>query len=447
MPLVEASAIRTAVVLPHAPAEDRAGLRQLALWCDGFSPFVALEEATFPECLLLDVRGSAPLFGGETGLLCELEDALRSQRLIARMAVADTVGAAWAAAHFAPDPVAVIPAGWQQPTLEPWSIHSLRLPSTAAERLHDLGIQSVGQLLALPRSSISARFGAETLRRIDQALGRIAELLCPEQPREPLAAVWSSEEPLGNRPRIEAVLKRLLDPLLSLLASRQEGVRQLRCEFHGSGQEAPICLTVGLLRPSTSPEQMHELLRLQLEKTPLAAEVTTIRIEATATERLSCRQHALFENGTAPDRDRELAAFVERLSSRLGEDAVLRARLRPEAQPELACRNEPALRASSRLPRLAPPNTALFRPLWLHPRPARVDVISVYPDGPPQRLTCQGRNYRLPWVWGPERIETGWWRGRTIRRDYYRVETDTGQRFWLFRRIEPGDWFLHGTFE
>jgi len=80
-------------------------------------------------------------------------------------------------------------------------------------------------------------------------------------------------------------------------------------------------------------------------------------------------------------------------------------------------------------------------------QPVPVSVISVMPDGPPFSFRLRGREYRIAQSWGPERIETGWWRGRPIARDYYRVETTTGQRFWLFRNLEEGRWFLHGNFE
>jgi protein ImuB len=86
-----------------------------------------------------------------------------------------------------------------------------------------------------------------------------------------------------------------------------------------------------------------------------------------------------------------------------------------------------------------------FRPLFLRP-PLALDVVSVVPDGPPITFRFQGRLYRIAHHWGPERIETGWWRGGSVRRDYYRVQTEDGLRFWLFRRIEDGKWHLHGEF-
>ena len=80
-------------------------------------------------------------------------------------------------------------------------------------------------------------------------------------------------------------------------------------------------------------------------------------------------------------------------------------------------------------------------------RPVPLSAVAIMPDGPPLRFQFQGRRHRIVHARGPERIETGWWRGRAIRRDYYRVETTTGHRYWVFRRLNDGGWFLHGMFE
>jgi protein ImuB len=112
---------------------------------------------------------------------------------------------------------------------------------------------------------------------------------------------------------------------------------------------------------------------------------------------------------------------------------------------------DPAVAQVSRLPakakRLRRGKLPLSRPMCLLPQPLAIEVWSIVPDGPPVRFKWAGRTHRIGRSWGPERIETGWWRSRDVRRDYYRVETDDGRRFWLFRRVPEGDWFLHGSFE
>src|SRR5207248_5677028 len=93
-----------------------------------------------------------------------------------------------------------------------------------------------------------------------------------------------------------------------------------------------------------------------------------------------------------------------------------------------------------------PPAPLLPRPLSIWPEPIAIEVLASFPDGLPQRFTWAGVEQQVAHGWGPERIETGWWRGADVGRDYYVVETTTGERFWLFRTLPDGSWFLHGIF-
>ena len=87
------------------------------------------------------------------------------------------------------------------------------------------------------------------------------------------------------------------------------------------------------------------------------------------------------------------------------------------------------------------------RPVQLWRTPVHIEVMSAVPEGPPLRFRWAGVEHRVIRSWGPERIETGWWRGLDIHRDYYIAATEHGQRFWVFRACEDGRWFLHGCFE
>jgi protein ImuB len=88
----------------------------------------------------------------------------------------------------------------------------------------------------------------------------------------------------------------------------------------------------------------------------------------------------------------------------------------------------------------------VLRPLAVYSPPIPLNAVSIAPDGPPMSFELAGQRHQIVQWSGPERIETGWWRGRSVRRDYWRVETATGERFWLFRRLESGQWQLHGAY-
>jgi protein ImuB len=194
---------------------------------------------------------------------------------------------------------------------------------------------------------------------------------------------------------------------------------------------------------------LRELIELQLEQQVLPAEVSGIRLHAKELRPLGARQQLFFDDeGDAA----ELAVLLERMAGRLGEAATLRPRLREEHQPELAVRwhsaltNRPCATAVPAVLDTDPGSSPKTRPLFLRPQPVPVQVVSLFPEGPPIRFQWNGVEYAIARCRGPERIETGWWRQCHVRRDYYMVETNDGRWFWLFRERKDGAWFLHGEF-
>jgi protein ImuB len=188
-------------------------------------------------------------------------------------------------------------------------------------------------------------------------------------------------------------------------------------------------------------------------------------IRAAVVGRLGERQGELFSDGWPTD-PHQLAVLVNRLSSRLGYKQVVYPRLRASSVPERAveyvpmagqgrerqnanCKMQDANRSSRRFDNFQFAFCNLqssHRPLLLYPEPQPIEVLSVAPDGPPQFIWLAGRRERIARHWGPERIETLWWRGPTVRRDYYRMVTEAGAQQWIFRRLTDGKWFLHGIF-
>jgi protein ImuB len=444
LPLIEAQATAPEVHFErHDPRSDRAALERLALWCQRFSPLVALEETETPDCLLLDVTGCGPVFGGEEKLANRVLRALARHRLKTRVAVADTVGAAWAVAHFDVADAHIVPPKQHARLLGPLPIEALRLPDEVVTTLHAFDLRRVEQLLTLPRADLPARFGPLLVRRFDQAFGDVREVLKFEHAEEPAHATWNSDDPLVHRHGVETVLSHLLDDILAKLRPRQQGVQHLLCIFANDADV--VTMPVRLLKPSDHAEYLLDLIRLHLERTRLPAEVSAVAVRAIAALPIEIRQDEIFASDDGGERDREFRVLLERLTSRLGEQAVLQPQLFPDAQPEYAWRRGKCGAESGKKNASSLPDSTPHAPLILR-RPTAVAVTSVVPGGPPLRLWWQDRDHVVRRSWGPERIETGWWRGRDVRRDYYLVEIDSGERFWLFRTLLAERWFLHGSF-
>jgi protein ImuB len=260
------------------------------------------------------------------------------------------------------------------------------------------------------------------------------------------------EHPIARLDLLEGVLEKMLERLLSDLPAGY-GVGRLHGRLSNEGEiPEPTEWEIELCRPSASATHWRKLLHLRLERVRLQAPATRLHLWGGSILRLDQRQEELFPDAQLERLDARVD-LLDRLSSRLGRDRVLRPRLVADAQPELACRYEPVARVFPKRKSAPSSEPAAWRPpaprpLFLQFAPEPLTATSVAPDGPPIRLWL-GRppvESLVARSWGPERIETGWHRGRPIRRDYYRVETTSGQRLWIFRSLDDGRWFLHGWF-
>ncbi len=485
MPLAEATALVDCAHAdpPHLelydPVADRLALAALAEWCQRFSPSVGVEESERPESLLLDVTGLGRLCGGEPALVEQVVRAFHEERrLTVRAALADTYAAAWAVAHFAdlevPDPPGgttdllaalrvprIVPPGETWPALASLNVAALRLPDDVCALLSDLGLRRIEQVAALDRSTLLARFGPLVLARLDQARGTAAEAIVAQALPPVCEFQRLFEHPTGRLETIHAALVELIAQACVALERQRRGVLRLGCRLESEQRRAHE-FVVGLYRPSADVRHLGELALLKLEAMRFGEPIAVLRLTVLAADRLEYHQQAIFVDESAlRESPRELAALVDRLSNRLGAQAVLRPWLLAGAQPEFTCQYQPLAslstqrkkrrRLNTRAPdgvraSEAPASPPGDRPLCLLKRPLRLAVMSVAPEGPPMRFSLGGCDHRVAHVWGPERIETGWWRGRCVRRDYYQVETGEGNRFWLFRELGSGAWFLHGEF-
>lgn len=436
----------------HDAHSDGEALTKLAEWCERFSPVVGLDQTDEPDCLLMDISGLAKLFGGEEALACAIAKAFRGCSLEVHIAVADTIGAARAVACFVirhdRQPYKIVPPG-NKNTLDTVPVAALRLPMRTMTQLKRLGISTIGQLRQLPRTSLAARFNKDLINGLDRIVGDAQEVIVSHKRPPELAACWQFEHPATHRGAIDYVLEQLLHQLSGRLIEQGQGVLQLECRFVCKNHR-PLIVNAGLFQPTVSPQHLLGLIGMQLERLILPDAVEEIYATAISTAPREQRQSDLFDSGLRDDQSK-LALLVERLSSRLGRDRVACAQLQAESQVELAYRRVPLTGEQTPNGRQAPSSIQpilgpMLRPLRILDPPEPVDVIGIALDGPPAMFRYRRKQYRVARHFGPERIETGWWRGPSSRRDYYRVETEAGNRMWLFRRLQDKRWFLHGEF-
>ncbi len=352
-------------------------------------------------------------------------------------------------------------------------IAALRLDVKALDHLGQLGVERVEQLMALPRAGLATRFGHSLLRRLDEALAATAEVITPCRLPAELGTAWQFESPTSRRDEIELVLAKLLSQLTNPLAAQRRGVLQLVCRLDAEATE-PCPVVLRLFRPTVSVQHLLDMFCLRLETIRIEQPLTAIRLAVTASDRLDFEQQTLFAVESHQIDPRHLAQAVDRLTHRLGREAVLQPLFLPDAQPEYACQYLPLTDArdagrrneSRRQIARAKNRRPAQKPLVKDRRSA---TISGQTDATLHASDCrfahrrrggqrrchfvslgfhsQGSRQQIAAAWGPERIETGWWRSRLVRRDYYRVETAKAEHFWLFRCLRENRWFLQGTFD
>lgn len=492
-PLRDAHAMCAALVARarNTPAE-RVFLGALRRWAGRFSPWVAEQGA---DGLVIDLTGSAHLFGGEEGVVRAVEEDCTDAGLSVRAAIADTVGAAWAVARYGGQPVQsvrsgdaidqearatrsraarrrhwtkggaapqvqtrvsgdgarIVPSGQLFAALSPLPVAGLRLPSETVEQLGRLGLRRIGDLLGQPRAPLARRFGTELVLRLDQAMGNASEPVSPVRPPLHFAVRMSFPEPIGFKDDMMAALDRMLPRLCGHLAREQRGVRTLRVEAFRVDQSAQV-VTVGLARPDCDVARLRPLVEMKLDEIDAGYGIDVIRVEAIQTEPLRTREVVGHLEAGRAVRDR-LAAntalddLIGRIGARVGLEAITRVHPASSHIPEKAALT---LAAAWSEPARNWPEPPLERPLLLwRPEPVQAD------DAPelPARFRWRRTDWEICAGRGPERLSPEWWlddpNWRSGVRDYWVVTTAQGERLWLFYAhgaAMSSGWFCHGRF-
>jgi len=438
------------VAEPTDPPGDAATLRRLALWAQRWSPWTATDGK---DGLLVDVTGASHLFGGEPDLLRDMAYRLRTGGYAARIAVAPTVGGAWALTRHARKALSIAEPDTLAARLAPLPVQALRLEPDAVLLLRRLGLKTVGQLAAVPRLALARRFATDAVGsnpqiRLDQALGRIDEPIVAEVREHPVRVVRRVTEPITHVAILEQLLGDMARGLCAALETRGLGLRRVRFDgFRVDGGVETIAAETA--RAMRTPAHLVRLFDGKLETLDAGFGFDAVVLTAERHEPLDDTQVHLLEREPS---DALLARLIDRLSAKLGADRVCSPAIVQSHVPERSLTWRPALKTDKTT---RSGGVHKQRPLRLLDRPEPVSVLYATPEGAPRRFIWRRLSHLVAKSEGPERIAPEWWRERsTVRlRDYYRVEDEAGRRYWLFREGLEGDerggapaWFLHGLF-
>ena len=415
-------------------------LMSLAEWCIRYSPCVAVD---LPDGLILDATGCAHLWGGEENYLADIKKRLTNFGYEVKVAISDTIGAAWAMSRYGQH--SIIKKGEQHVDLLNLPTLSLRLNAETTDRLYKLGLRHVSNFIRMSRSALRRRFGQELLMRIDQALGVIEENIQPINPPEQFESRLPCMEPIVTRTGIDVALQTLLDELCKKMASEGKGLRNciFKC-FRVDGKMEHI--EIGTNRPTHNATHLFKLFEIKLDKIEPALGIEFFLLEAKQVEDVLSLQEKLWER-TSDIHNEHLLELLDRLAGKFSSDNLHRYLPDEHYWPERSIKLATSITET--------PTTTWSagrsRPVQLLQQPQPIDVTAPIPDYPPMLFRYKGKLHKVLKADGPERIEQEWWLQQGEHRDYYAVEDEEGQRFWVFRSghyeaEKFAGWYIHGFF-
>ncbi len=408
-------------------AAETESLLGIAAWAAQFTPAVALD---FPGALVLEVEGSLRLFGSLEKITAALRAGLEDMGYSAMLAAAPTAKAACWLARAGTGRCVTGPEELKE-AIAPLPVSLLGSEQEMLGALAALGVTTLGGLLALPRDGLARRFGQAPLDEIDRGLGRLADPRSFFTPPPCFAAVIELPAEVAHAEALVFAGRRLLAQLAGYLAARSGGVQRFTFRFrHRDGPATAV--DIGLVAPSRDAEHFALLLRERLGSLALRDPVRSIALLAEDIVPLAGSNQSLL----AEDKDRpgDWPRLIERLRARLGSEAVHAVAAAPEHRPERASRKtEPGAKQL----KLELAHFIADRPFWLLEAPRSLPEIESVPhyQGPLKLLA------------GPERIESGWWDGDDVARDYFIARAPDDSLVWVFReRSGEAGWYLHGLF-
>jgi protein ImuB len=406
-------------------AAERAALERIAAWSHQFTPAVTLAA---DDEVLLEIEGSIALCGGLKRLWAAVDEGLKALGYAATLACAPTpLAAQWFAR--AGLGVRLRHSDALRTSLPELPVHVTDLESEALDILLNVGARTLGDCLKLPRDGLARRCGPDLCEKLDRAFGHVPDPRPFFTPPSVFHAAQPLPAPAQQADMLLFCARRMLVELCGHLAARLHGVQRLAFSFaHHKRESTRVALT--LVHASRDPDHLTNVLRERLNRTALPAPVTDILLESELVLPLEASSHSFLPDSA---RHEEAAAhLVERLRARLGDEAVVGLKRSADHRPERAWRAcEPGSRDASVLASLP------RRPLWLlaKPRPLTESGEAPCYDG------------KLSLLAGPERIESGWWDGHDVTRDYFVAANCDDALLWIYReRATGGRWFLHGFF-
>lgn len=396
-------------------------LNSIAELLQQFSPQIICEE----ESIIFEISGSLRLFGGIDQLKKKIKETIKARRFRYEMAISPTILSALWRARSA-QVKAVFNVKNLPSEMAPLPIDVMGMGKELRSSLQAIGIENLADLIRMPRAGMARRYGWALVDTLDRAMGRKPD------PR----AMWKAPEyfekslefycETDSRKLLDQGIIRLSDQLSYFLCQRQLAIRRLIVEIHTNSRVY-----------EGNPESYHPVREGNSIVWMVSNWLDAIRLDSPAWRLVfRAREFISFQpdqglNFSKAIEQERLRVAVDGIRSRFGNAAIVRVGISPDHRPEMATQ-----KVSLDSVRKIEGREQKGWPLFLLSQAVNLHGIVGKQD--------HGEGMKI--MGGPERIESGWWDGNDVSRDYYRVRSSDGAELWVFNDLRSGNWYLQGYF-
>jgi len=427
------------------PWRDEKCMQGLLRWAGRFTPRLARGGG---QDLFLDITGTSHLFGGEDALLETIQSKLSRLGFTARLGLAGTKAAAWGFSHYGSDK-SNISSEDLRTAVQTLPVEALKMGHGPTILCKQLGLKTIGALLALPQRTLASRIGLEGIKRIRQLLGEEAEVTRFARHRQRLIEVMQFPDPIGHSSGVEMALERLLTRLCQRLLSLHRGIRKASLILEKVDHET-LSFSINTARPNCDVEALKRLFSHHFEQLDVGFGIERMLLHARHTGPLNNRQMDMDDACKDSGQD-ALDGLINTLSNMFGYERVQRFTPAHSHIPERGFSREYALYPTQD-PRLGQSwiMPLCKRPLLLFKKPVGVWREQSTNSSVPQTIIWKNEKCIITPLSGPERIEPDWWydnpQWRSGPRDYWWVQTRCGTLLWIFCVADKTctQWYVHG---
>ncbi|MDO9519136.1 MAG: hypothetical protein Q7L19_02850 [Pseudohongiella sp.] len=420
---------------------DQHMIKELAGVCLQVSDHIAIVSG---NAIVLEIRSSLKYFGGVSRIRQTIQVALQARLQQWDLSVvyydaatpsasASSLLARAKISQLVPDAMNLRSA------LGSISIAHLTLDAKLLNRLERCGLLYLRDLWRLPLAGLRIRFGRTLSDYLEQLLAQRPSTLSRWQPALSFCETLTPDARAETQQDILVLASELLLKMQQFLQKHHKSTDHILFELYDE-TGSMRSFRLGTRRPVREKAIWTLLLENRIAGINIFSSVSSLTLSILDFHDYQPMGAHPKERGKAPGTATG-NSLLEALAARLGEHSIFCLNHQEDYDPVAAGKY---LEYSDTQKTPLQKNRQQARgfgfkeqqPCWLLSSPL------------PLRLLHELPVYLSPLTFlrGPERIETHWWSGKDIRRDYYIASNQQGMMLWVYRDIGKRSWFLQGLF-